>query len=327
MDILVAYMGVNSLMEGVKVTKMLDRFKANSSSIKSSQPQELAVNPELLTCLPFFMECQESSLIDKYHTMFPYQAQQEAMAKTSKFYAEEEKEFKELCSRFLTQKQEIFKKHHYQFTAQGEPVTSENGDPILFPNTKEECEPEKAKELRLAWEERQCEKIDNKYSAEKKKLISKTVAELRSTTTSHLSELGNRDVQNKMQELVAKGEQELRNLEFNKQLDIMKAGFPTIEIKKQLEEAAGKLKEKEKEFFEELGKSQAGQELLEYQKEVLTFLLEKKEQFVQNHDLTYIASSPGNLAYLVPSSSNGALANSIQEMLQSISSKYKPFLV
>ena len=322
---LTTYMGVTSIIDSAKVGSMLDDYTLDLdtsidelSSLKDRSDEFDSMFKDV-----YSNEFKNtSSMIDYYLNQYPRKAKTETSNQTQTFNTTQGQTAKQTSSNIQTQKEEFFKKNHYQFTSSGNPVTDTDGNPVAFSNPNNGPEPEEAKTMRLAWEEKQVLQIDQKYNETKKQVVSKAVDDLRSAITYNLSNLGDPEVQENMKQIVARGEHELRNLEHNKQLDIIKTGLPTYELKKQLEEAAGKLREEEARFFAEMEKSRAGKQMKEYQQMVNEFLWNQKRRMAENHSGSSIATSPSLLAYLVPSSNNQELADGVQDMLKSINSQY-----
>lgn len=318
-------MGVTSIIDSAKVGSMLDNYTLDLDASMDELSSLKDMSDEFDSMFKDVTSTEfknTSSMIDYYLNQYPRKAKQDTSTQTQTFSSTQAQTAKQTSANIQTQKEDFFKKNHYQFTSERNPVADKDGNPVIFPNPDNSPEPEEMKTMRLSWEEKQTLQIDQQYKEAKKQVISNTLDDLRSTITSNLSTLGDPETQEQMRQTVTQGEHELRHLEHNKQLDIIKTGLPTYELKKQLEEAAGKLREEEAKFFAEMEKSQAGKQMREYQQMVNEFLWNQKRRMAENHSGSSIAASPSLLAYLVPSSNNSELADGIQETLQSITSQY-----
>lgn len=327
MEFLAGYMGVSSFFDTTKIGNLLDKNTLDTNALNLPPLSDYSSEMDSMLADAVSLTCQRNYLLmdqcrSQYASMYPYQAKEEMASKTQAFYSTQEQTAKQFSSKLTAEKESFFKSYHYQFTSNVEPVKNSEGHPVAFANPDGECESAEAMKMRVAWEERQSSNIENQYKKEKNQIVNDTVTKLRDAVTSNLSSLGNQEIQEQLQQTISQGERELKNLECSRQLDIMKAGLPSYEMKKQLEEAAGKFREEEARFFAEQENSHAGKQLKEYQQMVQEFTWKQKQKIMENNEGISIASSTSLLAYFTPSSNHPDLADGIQEMVQSISSKY-----
>ncbi len=298
--------------------------KAYQGLASNNQTQELVFNrihQEMLLMqqqMQRQMEEEQQLMNTSGLPAFPKEAADTAAQKANTFYNVHSTIWSNEFGNLMQEKGELFSSQHYEFDKNGNPLLDSQGNPKLFNGGETQTQAA----ARQNWESKQTS-LFQQNTAEQKQAYVKSFAEsYQQEIQNNIGQLTEPQVQAQLQASVARAETGLNEFEENLQMNILKVGLPTSELKEKADELFKRFKDDENSFTSQLSQSPEGQELQEYQGKMQQFLLEKKKELASNSD-TPVGASPGLLSTLVPNSFNPELEGPIQDAAEKASQQFK----
>ncbi len=315
-------LGITHFLGGKNQSGVAQTVFQNMTENQQTQQQIFnRMNQEMLT-MQRQMEMQKEEEQQLLNTSglpaVPTEAADSAAQKANTFYSVHSTIWSNEFGKLSQEKTELFSSQHYEFAQSGNPLQDSQGNPKLFNGAETPAQTT----ARQNWEAKQTTLFQQNTAEQKQAYIKNFTDSYQTQIQNNINQLTDPQVQAQLQASVAKAETGLNDFEQNLQMNILKVGLPTSELKEKADELFKRFKDEESDFTNQLSQSPEGQKIQEYTSSMQQFLLEKKTELASNSDAP-IGNSPSLLSTLVPGSYNPQLEGPIQEAVINASQQFK----